>query len=52
MMLRYFIMVMGLCISLAACSSPHVRTPVNWRYGTGSNIDEIWTTNVEFYRGG
>ncbi|KHS95446.1 hypothetical protein RC90_17475 [Pectobacterium brasiliense] len=50
--MRYFIMVMGLCISLAACSSPHVRTPVNWRYGTGSNIDEIWTTNVEFYRGG
>ncbi|MFJ5355957.1 DUF2931 family protein [Pectobacterium sp. CHL-2024] len=50
MMFRYFIMVMGLCISLAACSSPNVKTPVNWRYGTGSNIGETWTTNVEFYR--
>ncbi|WGL28119.1 DUF2931 family protein [Pectobacterium brasiliense] len=52
MMFRYLIMVVGLCISLAACSSPNVRTPVNWRYGTGSNIDETWTTNVEFYRTG
>ncbi|WP_241771501.1 DUF2931 family protein [Pectobacterium peruviense] len=52
MMFRYFIMVMGLCISLAACSSPNVKIPVNWRYGTGSNIDETWTTNVEFYRTG
>ncbi|KML67144.1 hypothetical protein G033_10460 [Pectobacterium peruviense] len=51
-MFRYFIMVMGLCISLAACSSPNVKIPVNWRYGTGSNIDETWTTNVEFYRTG
>ncbi|MFJ5355958.1 MULTISPECIES: DUF2931 family protein [Pectobacterium] len=27
-------------------------THARWSYGTGSNIDEIWTTNVEFYRGG
>ncbi|WP_259391248.1 DUF2931 family protein, partial [Pectobacterium polaris] len=52
MMFRYFIMVMGLCISLAACSTPYSKTSVSWSYGTGSNIDEIWTTNVEFYRGG
>ncbi|XYQ52729.1 DUF2931 family protein [Pectobacterium carotovorum] len=52
MMLRAFIMALGLCISLAACSTPNFKTPVSWRYGTGSNIDETWTTNVEFYRGG
>ncbi|MCA5932397.1 DUF2931 family protein [Pectobacterium versatile] len=50
MMFRYFIMAVGLCISLIACSTPAVS--VRWDYGTGSNIDEIWTTNVEFYRGG
>ncbi|WP_224558144.1 DUF2931 family protein [Pectobacterium versatile] len=49
-MLRAFIMAAGLCISLIACSTPAVS--VRWDYGTGSNIDEIWTTNVEFYRGG
>ncbi|WP_236689868.1 DUF2931 family protein [Pectobacterium carotovorum] len=52
MMLRYFIMALGLCVSLVACSSPNPMTHVRWSYGTGSNIDEIWTTNVEFYRGG
>ncbi|MFJ5463984.1 DUF2931 family protein [Pectobacterium sp. CHL-2024] len=52
MMLRSFIMAVGLCISLAACSSPDVRTPVNWRYGTGSNIDITNNTRTEFYRGG
>ncbi|AVT58649.1 lipoprotein [Pectobacterium versatile] len=49
-MFRYFIMAVGLCISLIACSTPAVS--VRWDYGTGSNLDEIWTTNVEFYRGG
>ncbi|WP_257981568.1 DUF2931 family protein [Pectobacterium brasiliense] len=52
MMFRYLIMVVGLCISLTACSSPHVRTPVNWSYGTGSNIDITNNTRTEFYRGG
>ncbi|RRO07010.1 DUF2931 family protein [Pectobacterium aquaticum] len=51
-MFRYLIMVVGLCISLAACSSPNVRTLVNWRYGTGSNIDITNNTRTEFYRGG
>ncbi|WP_233991253.1 DUF2931 family protein [Pectobacterium brasiliense] len=52
MMLRSFIMVVGLCVSLAACSSPHVKTPVNWRYGTGSNIDSFCTTKATFYHNG
>ncbi|WP_253260283.1 DUF2931 family protein [Pectobacterium odoriferum] len=50
MMLRAFIMAIGLCISLIACSTPAVS--VRWDYGSGSNIDEIWTTNVEFYHAG
>ncbi|WJM82383.1 hypothetical protein [Pectobacterium brasiliense] len=52
MMLRSFIMAVGLCISLVACSSPNVRTPVRWSYGTGSNIDITNNTRTEFYRGG
>ncbi|MFJ5357768.1 DUF2931 family protein [Pectobacterium sp. CHL-2024] len=52
MMFRYFIIALGLCVSLVACSTPNPMTHVRWNYGTGSNIDEIWTTNVEFYRGG
>ncbi|MDY4336487.1 DUF2931 family protein [Pectobacterium brasiliense] len=51
-MFRYLIMAVGLCISLVACSSPNVRTPVNWSYGTGSNIDITNNTRTEFYRGG
>ncbi|WP_400376512.1 DUF2931 family protein [Pectobacterium sp. CHL-2024] len=51
-MFRYFIIALGLCVSLVACSSPTPMTHAHWSYGTGSNIDEIWTTNVEFYRGG
>ncbi len=51
-MFKYFIIAVGLCISLTACSTPNPMTHVRWSYGTGSNIDEIWTTNVEFYRGG
>ncbi|MBN3117381.1 DUF2931 family protein [Pectobacterium brasiliense] len=51
-MLRSFIMVVGLCVSLAACSSPNVRTPVNWSYGTGSNIDITNNTRTEFSRDG
>ncbi|MEH0876463.1 DUF2931 family protein [Pectobacterium cacticida] len=52
MMLRSFIIAVGLCVSLVACSTPNSLAHVRWNYGTGSNIDEIWTTNVEFYRNG
>ncbi|WP_411570222.1 DUF2931 family protein [Pectobacterium cacticida] len=52
MMLRSFIIAVGLCVSLVACSTPNSMAYVHWRYGTGSNIDEIWTANVEFYRNG
>ncbi|KFX10253.1 hypothetical protein JV34_23315, partial [Pectobacterium atrosepticum] len=51
-MFRYLIMVVGLSISLVACSSPNLRTPVSWSYGTGSNIDITNNTRTEFYRGG
>ncbi|MFJ5355992.1 hypothetical protein [Pectobacterium sp. CHL-2024] len=52
MMLRSFIMTVGLCVSLVACSSPNVRTPVSWSYGTGSNIDITNNTRTDFYRDG
>ncbi|MCL6408602.1 DUF2931 family protein, partial [Dickeya dadantii] len=44
--------MLGLCVSLAACATAPTIPAFSWRYGTGSNIDETWTTNVEFYRGG
>ncbi|WP_233986707.1 DUF2931 family protein [Pectobacterium versatile] len=50
MMLRAFMMAVGLCISLIACSTPTVS--VRWDYGTGSNIDITNNTRTEFYRDG
>ncbi|MEQ9845773.1 DUF2931 family protein [Pectobacterium brasiliense] len=50
MMLRAFIMALGLCVSLIACSTPTVS--VRWDYGTGSNIDITNNTRTEFYRDG
>ncbi|WP_262252155.1 DUF2931 family protein [Pectobacterium polaris] len=52
MMFKPFIVLLGLCFSLTACATPPTTSAFSWRYGTGSNIDETWTTNVEFYRGG
>ncbi len=49
-MLRAFMMAVGLCISLIACSTPTVS--VRWDYGTGSNIDITNNTRTEFYRDG
>ncbi|MFJ5450944.1 DUF2931 family protein [Pectobacterium carotovorum] len=51
-MFKPFIVLLGLCFSLTACATPPTTSAFSWRYGTGSNIDETWTTNVEFYRGG
>ncbi|KML67172.1 DUF2931 family protein [Pectobacterium peruviense] len=51
-MFRYLIMVVGLSISLVACSSPNLRTPVSWSYGSGSNIDSFCTTKATFYHNG
>ncbi|WP_368350121.1 DUF2931 family protein [Pectobacterium peruviense] len=51
MMFKQCIVLLGLCVSLAACATTPTISAFSWRYGTGSNIDETWTTNVEFYRG-
>ncbi|GKX44900.1 hypothetical protein SOASR015_39340 [Pectobacterium carotovorum subsp. carotovorum] len=51
-MFKQIIIVLGLCFSLVACATEKKISDFSWRYGTGSNIDETWTTNVEFYRGG
>ncbi|WP_395303026.1 hypothetical protein SIM97_14145 [Pectobacterium zantedeschiae] len=50
MMFKPFIVLLALCVSLAACAAAPTISAFSWRYGTGSNIDETWTTNVEFYR--
>ncbi|AIA73118.1 putative lipoprotein [Pectobacterium atrosepticum SCRI1043] len=51
-MFKQCIVLLGLCFSLTACATAPTKSAFSWRYGTGSNIDETWTTNVEFYRGG
>ncbi|URG50871.1 DUF2931 family protein [Pectobacterium quasiaquaticum] len=51
-MLRYFIIAVGLCISLNACSTPNPMTHVRWSYGSGSNIDSFCTTKATFYHHG
>ncbi|WP_244880047.1 DUF2931 family protein [Pectobacterium betavasculorum] len=52
MMFKPCIVLLALCFSLTACATAPTKSAFSWRYGTGSNIDETWTINVEFYRGG
>ncbi|WP_349964287.1 hypothetical protein [Pectobacterium polaris] len=52
MMFKQIIIVLGLCFSLTACATEPKISDFSWRYGTGSNIDQIWTTRAEFYRNG
>ncbi|MEH0876464.1 DUF2931 family protein [Pectobacterium cacticida] len=52
MMLKSFIIAVGLCVSLVACSTPNSMAHVRWSYGTGSNIDITNNTRTEFYREG
>ncbi|WP_244664757.1 DUF2931 family protein [Candidatus Symbiopectobacterium sp. 'North America'] len=51
-MFRSLIILIGLSLSLVACSSPKTSSPVSWRYGTGSNIDITSNTRTEFYQNG
>ncbi|MEH0833600.1 DUF2931 family protein [Pectobacterium cacticida] len=51
-MLRSFIIAVGLCVSLVACSTPNSLAHVRWNYGTGSNIDSFCTTKATFYHHG
>ncbi|KFX12916.1 hypothetical protein JV34_16490 [Pectobacterium atrosepticum] len=51
-MFKQFIVLLGLCVSLAACATTSTKSAFSWRYGTGSNIDITNNTRTEFYRGG
>ncbi|MEH0833599.1 DUF2931 family protein [Pectobacterium cacticida] len=51
-MLKSFIIAVGLCVSLVACSPPNSMAHVRWSYGTGSNIDSFCTTKATFYHHG
>ncbi|MFP1835750.1 DUF2931 family protein [Lonsdalea quercina] len=48
-MLRYLSVLLGLSLSLMACSTGNAATKFNWNYGSGSNIDSFCTTKVTFY---
>ncbi|MFP1904366.1 DUF2931 family protein [Lonsdalea quercina] len=49
MMLRYLSVLLGLSLSLMACSTGNAAIRANWSYGSGSNIDSFCTTKVTFY---
>ncbi|RYC44256.1 hypothetical protein CTN06_00020 [Pectobacterium zantedeschiae] len=51
-MFKPFIVLLGLCVSLAACATAPTISAFSWRYGTGSNIDITNNTRTEFYRDG
>ena len=48
MILKKLFILSNLVWSLAV----YAVQPIHWIYGTGSNIDEIWTSKAEFYRNG
>ncbi|OSN05005.1 hypothetical protein AU510_10605 [Lonsdalea britannica] len=47
--MRYLFLLLGLSMSLMACSKGNPTTRVNWSYGSGSNIDSFCTTKATFY---
>lgn len=49
MMLKRWILVLGLLFPLLACAANTKIKPFSWRYGTGSNVDSFCTTKAEFY---
>ena len=51
-MIRQFLAVIGLGCLLLAYASTSVAAPLPWRYGVGSNIDDIWASKAEFSRNG
>ena len=42
---------LALLLPLVACATDSRRV-VLWRYGIGSNVDEIWASQAQFYRNG
>ncbi|WP_231566901.1 DUF2931 family protein [Pectobacterium betavasculorum] len=52
MMYRQLMVLLGLCVSLVACTTSATMSDFSWRYGTGSNIDITNNTRTEFYRDG
>ncbi|MEL4887154.1 DUF2931 family protein [Pectobacterium betavasculorum] len=51
-MYRQLMVLLGLCVSLVACTTSATMSDFSWRYGTGSNIDITNNTRTEFYRDG
>ncbi|WP_223257661.1 DUF2931 family protein, partial [Pectobacterium peruviense] len=52
MMYRQLMVLLGLCVSLVACTTSATMSDFSWRYGTGSNINITNNTRTEFYRDG
>ncbi len=43
------IAVVLFCFSLMICAGSSASQPVQWHYGVGSNIDDIWASKTEFF---
>lgn len=50
--MKQCIAVVLFCFSLMACAGSSASQPVQWHYGVGSNIDDIWASKTEFSRNG
>ncbi|MNH02210.1 hypothetical protein D3C79_614420 [compost metagenome] len=50
MMLKRWVIILGVLFPLLSCAADVPLKPFSWRYGTGSNIDSFCTTKAEFYR--
>ncbi|MEV3815966.1 DUF2931 family protein [Aeromonas salmonicida] len=50
--MKQCIAVVLFCFSLMACAGSSASQPVQWHYGVGSNIDDIWASKTEFSRTG
>ncbi|HGY0991326.1 TPA: DUF2931 family protein [Aeromonas salmonicida subsp. pectinolytica] len=50
--MKQCIAVVLFCFSLIACAGSSASQPVQWHYGVGSNIDDIWASKTEFSRNG
>ncbi|WP_243756270.1 hypothetical protein [Aeromonas hydrophila] len=50
--MKQCIAVVLFCFSLMACAGSSASQPLQWHYGVGSNIDDIWASKTEFSRNG
>ncbi|MGL4824194.1 MAG: DUF2931 family protein [Plesiomonas shigelloides] len=51
-MMKKIMMTALLTTLLSACTGISAQQPLEWRYGVGSNVDDIWASKAVFSRNG